>query len=161
MIGVDSKTHSSSTLGAHTMRVYLNNCCFNRPFDDQLQARVRIETEAKLEIQQRVRDGKLELAWSYALEFENEANPFVERRQAIAAWRSAAVLDIVESPDVLRHARDFAAGGLRAKDALHLACAIAAKCDYFLTTDDRIVKNTGRLAEIAVMNPTQFLIEVE
>lgn len=38
------------------MRVYLDNCCFNRPFDDQSQARVRLEAEARLEIQQRVKD---------------------------------------------------------------------------------------------------------
>lgn len=33
------------------MRVYLDNCCYNRPFDDQRQVRVRLETEAKLRIQ--------------------------------------------------------------------------------------------------------------
>ena len=30
------------------MRVYLDNCCYNRPFDDQTQVKVRMETEAKL-----------------------------------------------------------------------------------------------------------------
>jgi hypothetical protein len=50
------------------MRVYLDNCCFNRPFDDQSQARVRLEAEAKLEIQQRVQNRRIELAWSYVLE---------------------------------------------------------------------------------------------
>ncbi len=33
------------------MRVYLDNCCYNRPFDDQAQPSVRLETEAKLLIQ--------------------------------------------------------------------------------------------------------------
>jgi len=42
------------------MRVYLDNCCFNRPFDDQSQARIRLEAEAKLEIQQRIADGTIE-----------------------------------------------------------------------------------------------------
>jgi hypothetical protein len=62
------------------IRVYLDNCCFNRPFDDQGQVRVRLETEAKLEIQRRIKDKKLELAWSYMLDYENQANPFEERR---------------------------------------------------------------------------------
>ena len=26
------------------MRVYLDNCCYNRPFDDQAQLTVRLET---------------------------------------------------------------------------------------------------------------------
>lgn len=59
------------------MRVYLDNCCFNRPFDDQKQIRIRLETEAKLEIQQKILQNKIELAWSYILDFENEMNPFL------------------------------------------------------------------------------------
>jgi len=33
------------------MRIYLDNCSFNRPFDDQTQLRIRLETEAKQLIQ--------------------------------------------------------------------------------------------------------------
>ncbi|MFI3219791.1 MAG: hypothetical protein QX189_11830 [Methylococcales bacterium] len=35
------------------MKIYLDNCLFNRPFDEQSHIRIRIETEAKLAIQQR------------------------------------------------------------------------------------------------------------
>jgi hypothetical protein len=38
------------------MRVYLDNCCFNRPFDDQRHLRIRLEAEAKLSIQEAIRD---------------------------------------------------------------------------------------------------------
>ena len=33
-----------------TMLIYLDICCFNCPFDDQSQTRIRFETEAKLEV---------------------------------------------------------------------------------------------------------------
>ena len=33
------------------MRVYLDNCCFARPFDDQLSVVIRLETDAKLHVQ--------------------------------------------------------------------------------------------------------------
>ena len=33
------------------MRVYLDNCCYNRPFDDQAQLTVRLETVTKLAVQ--------------------------------------------------------------------------------------------------------------
>ena len=46
------------------MRVYLDNCCYNRPFDEQAQLSVRLETEAKLEIQRQMRSGELEYVWS-------------------------------------------------------------------------------------------------
>lgn len=69
------------------MRIYLDNCSFNRPFDDQGQTRIWLEAEAKLCIQDKIRGGSLELAWSYILDFENEVNPFEERRSMIADWR--------------------------------------------------------------------------
>lgn len=36
------------------MKIYLDNCCFNRPFDDQSQIRIRLESEAKLKIQEEI-----------------------------------------------------------------------------------------------------------
>lgn len=53
------------------MRVHLDNCCYNRPFDDQ-QLRIRLEAEAKLGLQEMVLEEKVELAWSYILDFEDE-----------------------------------------------------------------------------------------
>jgi len=143
------------------MRVYLDNCCFNRPFDDQSQARVRLEAEAKLEIQQRIKDKGIELAWSYVLDYENQANPFEERRDVVARWKTAAAVDVEETGAIVQRAREIANRGLRAKDALHVACAMAAGCDFFLTTDDFVVKRMRGFAGIAVMDPTQFIVEVE
>ncbi len=47
------------------MKIYLDNCTFNRPFDDQSYIRIRIESEAKLYVQEKIKDGELELVWSY------------------------------------------------------------------------------------------------
>lgn len=143
------------------MRVYLDNCCFNRPFDDQSQAKIRLEAEAKLEIQRRIKDRKIELAWSYVLDYESQANPFEERRDAVAGWKTVAVVDIEETDAIIQKAHEIAGRGLRAKDALHVACAIAGGCDFFLTTDDVVVKRMRGFATIAVINPTQFIVEVQ
>ena len=62
------------------MKVYLDNCCLNRPFDDQTQLRIRLESEAKLKVQEEIRAGKLQLAWSYILDYENRKNPLQESR---------------------------------------------------------------------------------
>jgi predicted nucleic acid-binding protein len=143
------------------MRVYLDNCCFNRPFDDQSQARIRLEAESKLEVQQRIKDKKIELAWSYVLDYESQANPFEERRHVVARWRTVAVVDVEETVAIVQQAHEIADRGLHAKDALHVACAMAAGCDFFLTTDDLVVKRMRGFAGIIVMDPTQFIIEVE
>lgn len=37
------------------MRIYLDNCCYNRPFDDQTQPRIHEETNAIVEIMARTK----------------------------------------------------------------------------------------------------------
>jgi len=83
------------------MRIYLDNCCFNRPYDDQSQPRIRLETEAKLEIQERIRIGEVELVWSYIIDLENAANPFAERSEGIRRWRGKASMMITESNELI------------------------------------------------------------
>jgi predicted nucleic acid-binding protein len=141
------------------LRIYLDNCSFNRPFDDQSQIRIRIEAEATLFIQQRVVDGEIELAWSYILDFENSANPFLERVESIARWKGYATVDITETAGVLRIARIIHGLGIKSKDALHVACAMEARCGYFLTTDDSIIKKLGGFDGIQVLNPVAFAME--
>jgi predicted nucleic acid-binding protein len=141
------------------MKIYLDNCCFNRPFDDQKQLRIKLETEAKLDIQERIVQGKLELAWSYILDFENEANPFEQRKLAIKDWKVHACVDADETKEILGTAERFERMGVRSKDALHLACAVAMKCEYFLTTDDQLVKKASGVTEIKVTDPVSFIRE--
>lgn len=139
------------------MRIYLDNCTLNRPFDDQRPIRIRIESEAKLYIQEKIRNDSLHLVWSYIVDFENSQNPFAERRNAIQKWRDVAVDDIEETEELIRIAKGLANSGLKPKDALHVACAIAGEAEYFLTTDDRILKKLASYNRISVLNPTEFI----
>ena len=139
------------------MRIYLDNCCFNRPFDDQKQLRIRLETEAKLDIQQKILQKKIELVWSYILDFENEMNPFEQRKIAIRRWKAHATIDISETNQVLASARKFSHIGFKSKDSLHLACAIATNCNYILTTDDQLIKKGAGLDEIEAIDPIDFV----
>src|SRR5439155_18949538 len=142
------------------VRVYLDNCSFNRPFDDQRQMRVRLEAEAKLCIQEHIRSGTLELVWSYMLDFENAAHPFEERRTTISGWRQYATMNIEETATILQRANLLAGIGLKAKDALHIACAIAGECTYFVTTDDDILKRRQGIQDITVIDPTALVREM-
>lgn len=142
------------------MRVYLDNCCFKRPFDDQRQARVRLEAEAKLWIQEQIRSGMLELVWSYMLDFENAANPFEERRTTMSGWRQYAARDVEATAMILQRATILAGRGLKAKDALHIACAIAGECTYFVITDDDILKRRQDVHDITVIDPTAVVREM-
>lgn len=105
------------------MRIYLDNCCFNRPFDDQSQPRVRLEAEAKLKIQEEIRSGRVQLGWSYILYYESNRNPYQERREQIRNWKQYAASDIQESFELLEVANLLNPKGIQKIDCLHIACA--------------------------------------
>ena len=142
------------------MRIYLDNCCFNRPFDDQSQLRVRLEAEAKLKIQEDILAGSYQLIWSYILDYENSQNPFQERREQISKWRAYSNVDIVEDTAILGYAEEITRHGIKIMDSLHIACAISAHAGYFLTTDDIILKRSTEIRGINITDPVGFIREV-
>jgi predicted nucleic acid-binding protein len=137
------------------LRIYLDNCCYNRPFDDQRDVNNRNETRAKLTIQQMIRDGQLELVWSDVVDYENNDNPFEERRVKIAEWKALAAVDSAMNDAIQQKASELMRLGLRQKDAAHIASAIFGNADCFLTVDMKILNKPVR--DIEVLNPLVFL----
>jgi predicted nucleic acid-binding protein len=137
-----------------SMRIYLDNCCFNRPYDDQSQKTIRRETVAKLDIQSRIYAGEIELVWSYILEYENSLNKNLEKKNAILKWKSLAIIDINETPMIIELSKVIMKTGIHLKDAIHLASAIEASADFFITVDKRVLKFNDE--RIKICNPVEF-----
>lgn len=140
------------------VRVYLDNCCFNRPFDEQVQDRIILETEAKIKIQAMIKAGTIDLVWSYILDYENSENPFEMKRNSIRKWKSLASKDIDETEKLLEEAEKIALLGIGEKDSVHIACAIEGEADYFFTTDLKLIKKNNEISKITVYNPMQFFL---
>jgi predicted nucleic acid-binding protein len=143
------------------MLIYLDNCSFNRPFDDQKQIRIRIETEAKLFIQENIVSGVFRLAWSYILEYENSVNPYPERKETIENWKKYARADTGETKDIIELAKALLKKGIKSKDALHVACATVQDCAYFITTDLNLIKKLRTFEPLKVVNPVDFINQLE
>ena len=143
------------------MKIYLDNCCFNRPYDAQRQIKIRLETQAKLALQELVRSGEIELVWSFMLDFENKRNLNTVKQHEIARWAEHSVEYQLGDSNLLDLAEKFVALGLKKNDAVHLACAIQSRCDYFITTDKRILAKSSKITEIKVINPTDYFIKPE
>lgn len=140
------------------MKVYLDNCCYNRPYDDQTQLRISLESQAKLQIQSMIRNKDIELASSYVLIYENSKNPFESRKSAIKDFvkeNISTYIDIDKADEVKRIADGIIATGVKTADAHHVACAIIAECNYFLTTDDRLLK--FKTDKLEIVDPTEFI----
>lgn len=143
------------------MLLYLDNCSFNRPFDDQKQIRIRIETEAKLFIQENIVTQRFRLAWSYILDFENSQNPFPERKEVIKNWKKYASVDTAETNDIIYKASKLHSQGVKSKDALHIACTTIFNCSYFITTDLMLIKKMRNFKPLRVVNPVDFISILE
>ena len=138
--------------------VYLDICCFNRPFDDKSILRNRLEAEAKIFVQRQILIGRLSVAWSFILELENNENPYEEVKTQISAWRKVASVNIPWNPEVIQNAETFQFKlGIEAKDALHIASAIQSKSDYFLTTDRKFLSKIRQLETIKCINPVEWI----
>ena len=136
------------------MKLYLDNCCFNRPFDDQSNVRNRLEADAKMHIQGQIRNGEHELVWSYILEYENSLNPHEDRKSNILIWKDIANEHYDATDSIKTKATNLKTLGIRTKDALHISCAIEANVDYFITTDDKLLNK--HIDGIEVINPIDF-----
>ncbi len=141
--------------------VYLDNCCYNRPYDDQGHLSIYLETQAKLAIQELVKDKEIVLVWSFILDYENQANPDQIIKNEIFLWRNIADTICTSNRVLLEKAKKLVLLGLGNKDALHLASAVDSKCDYFITVDKDILRKTKGFDDIVTCSPISFIDYLE
>ena len=145
------------------MRIYLDVCCLNRPFDDQTQDRIRLETEAVLLILSRVATDEWQWVSSSVVTAEVKQTPDATRRQRLLLLLEQVDETIQMSPETIIRARELATLGFKPFDATHLAVAEYGRTDIFLTTDDRLMRLANRLdkqLQVRVLNPLNWIQEL-
>ena len=141
------------------MKIYLDTSVYNRPFDDQTQPRIWLETLALALILQLIEAGEATLVNSSILEFENSQNPFSIRQDWVNRCCELATNYQRVDETIRKRAETLERKGIPAIDALHVACAEASGADYFLTCDDRLVRKQKQL-NLNSMNPLDFVQKV-
>jgi predicted nucleic acid-binding protein len=143
------------------MRVYLDNCCLNRPFDDQTQLVIYLETQAVLAIQEQIIQNKLELVWSYMNIYENSKNVNEYVKNEISRWINYSKNPVIqESPELLNEARLHIQRGVKLYDALHFSCSIIGNCDFFISTDKKLLKKLHKRHTVKPVNPIECIEEL-
>ncbi len=143
-------------------RVYLDVCCLNRPFDAQDQDRVRLEAEAVLLILKHCEAGEWQWIGSVVVHHEVDVIPNQDRRNRLKEILKRTSACVALSNPMVERGEALQGMGLKAYDALHVACAEHAQADVLLTTDDRLcrvaTRNAHRL-KVRVENPLTWLQE--
>jgi hypothetical protein len=144
------------------MKIYLDVCCLNRPFDDQNQPRIRLESEAILFILHHFHLHDWEWLGSDALILEIDQTPNPERRNNLRLMVTQVHDWIAIQTAEANRSQQLEQLGFHAMDALHLASAESAEAHIFLTTDDKLLKLATRLSsqlQVKVANPIFWLLE--
>lgn len=144
-------------------KIYLDVCCLNRPFDDWIQERIRLEGEAIISIIERIKAKKWQLFTSEAVTVELEKMRNLEKLDNILKLLELATISINIDQEVDLRSQQLENLGFGLYDSFHLACAEVGQVDIFLSTDDRLLKNALRhqdVLKVAVENPVIWLINI-
>jgi predicted nucleic acid-binding protein len=140
--------------------IYLDTCALNRPSDDLSQPRIRREAEAIGRIMDLVHDGRVEWYFSPFLRLEIERNPDPMRRIRALDLLTSAKGIISPTKDTVAEAERLITLGFARFDALHAALAHEAQIDWFITTDDRLLRAANRHLQTyrpILVNPVDWL----
>jgi predicted nucleic acid-binding protein len=145
------------------MKIYLDNCCLQRPLDSRGSTRVVLEAEAVLGILTLLESRRIELVSSEVLLFEIDRTPnSVRQAYALEVLSRTRLLVKVDEP-IEKRAAGLVRLGIRPLDALHLASAERAQADCFCTCDDKLLKKAQTVARLKtrVVSPIELIEELE
>ncbi len=143
------------------MKIYMDVCCLNRPFDDQTQDRIRIESDAILAILSKCISGDWYLLSSEVIDIEIENTPDRWKKSKILKLYELAKEKVMLNEAIVKRAFELQNAGLTAFDSLHVASAEYSKADVFLTTDKNLLLTAARLkVDTVTANPVNWFMEV-
>ena len=143
------------------MRLYLDVCCLNRPFDDLSQDRIQFESDAILAIISRCQSGKWKLVSSEAIDLELKKMKNNDKLKKVLALLSASAEKLILNETAIKRSKEFQRNGIKTMDSLHLAVAETSKLDVILTTDDAFLRTASKMGlDIIVANPVTWFMEV-
>jgi predicted nucleic acid-binding protein len=144
------------------MKLYLDSCCYNRPYDDQTQERVHLEGEAVLAIIHRGKGNNDEIIRSPVLDFELNQITNNEKQEKVKDFYEQTInAEIGYNDTIFKRVKELSEKtNIRTLDRFHLCFAENAGADVLLTTDDKFEKECSKLnLNMKVMNPLNFLME--
>jgi len=145
------------------MKIYLDVCCLNRPFDDQTQDRIHLEAEAILSILNHSQTAGWSVIGSDAIDYEISKMPDNDKLLMVQILSTMHDAHVKVDAGVERRAVELKRAGLKPLDALHVACAEKGKADILLTTDDDLLSKAlknQRTLKVKVENPLRWVMEV-
>jgi predicted nucleic acid-binding protein len=142
-------------------QIYLDLCCFNRPFDEWKHDRNRLEGEAIIKILKLFNLAKYKLISSETIEAELKRMSNFDKLNEIKKLLKIANSKGILNREIDQRSQEIEQLGFGLYDSFHIACAEYARVDVLLTTDDRFLKKAikyNNLLQVKIENPVSWLI---
>ena len=118
------------------MKIYLDNCCYNRLLDDRSNLQIYYERNSVMLILYLAEKGEIQLIGSEMLAREMSDTKNSYRRTILQTVYGMCSSEIKVTLPILKRAEEIRhLSNIKYKDSIHLACAEAAESDALLTTD--------------------------
>lgn len=144
------------------LKLYLDNCCYSRPFDDLTQEKNNLEAQAIKAIINKYYNNEFKIYTSDVLLFEiNKIKDGIKRKKVLEVYKKLKLTNIKTSDEIIKRAYEIRKYNIKDMDSLHIAYAEKSNIDYFITTDKLLINSSKRAkVKIKVMNPIEFIMEV-
>jgi len=144
------------------LKLYIDNCCYNRPFDDLRQEKNNLEAQAIKLIVDKYWKDEFEIYTSDALVIEmNNIKDQIKKAKVLEVYNKLNLINIPFSNNIIKRASELRQYNIKNMDSLHIAYAESSNIDYFITTDKLLINASSRAnLNVKVINPISFIMEV-
>jgi len=144
-------------------KIYLDNCCYGRLFDDLTQTKIYLEAKAIESILSMYEKNELEIYTSETVNFEiSNITDLVKKRQIEDLYDMLVLKNIEFDDNIKIRAVELRKHNIKDMDATHIAFAESAEVEYFITTDKFLLNVSKRVSlKIKVIDPIEFIMEVD
>ena len=143
-------------------KIYFDACCYNRPFDNLLDYKIRLEAEAILLLENSILANSLILYSSRIVDYELSRIKDLDKKEKVAAFYTSTKSTRLKFCDEIEQiANNLEKYNIKYMDALHIAYCEHYEVDYMLTTD-QVLLNASRRVDLftKMINPLVFVMEV-
>ena len=145
------------------LKIYLDNCCYGRLFDDLTQTKIYLESKAVESILLLYEKRELIIYTSQAAVFEfSNITDLSKKRQIEDLYNALSLKNIEYSELIKNRAVELRSYNIKDMDSLHIAFAESAEADYFITTDKFLLSVEKRVTlKTKIISPIDFIMEME
>ena len=140
------------------IKIYLDNCCYSRPFDSNVNEEIEKEIKAIEKIMKTYLKKEIKIYKSKIIDFEITKMPIGNKRRQVEDLYDALELKEIKYSykieDIIKKLKE---NNISNMDAYHIAYAEKENIEYFMTVDKILINKAKKIkTKVRVISPIEF-----